>query len=573
MFSKKVIIPFLIFVGVVLIGTAIAFWSRSRVGAQLDVEIRGPQQVFLGVPFDLNVSIVNKSRSVLEESRLNVGLPEGAVFVGSSLQENTSIIDLGSIGAGGVLDESFTVMVLKGENAIRRLTANLSYSPETIGARFEKEATFDISIGRPALSLDLVTPQKVLSGENFEVAVGYENKSDQEFSNLKLRLQYPSAFTLESTTLEADEDNNVWDLGALRPGSGQDFLISGGLIGPDNSFFELRGFIEAEIDGRTYTVSDTLATISISPSPFSLKIFLNESNNFAAKLSDKLDYTLQYSNSTDVALRDVIITARLTGEMFDLSTISSRGIFRSLDNTIIWNAATNPELALISPGQSDSISFTIRTKKEYPIRRLGDRNFTLKVSAQIESPTVPYFLAADRTIGLANIETKVSGAINIQAKGFFRDATSGVVNLGPWPPRADQATQFSIHWIITNFATDVGDVEVKTFLEGDTRFLRVVRSNIDSVPVYNPRRQELIWNIDRISATRGVLSDPVEAIFQIETIPSTNMIGGTAPLMRDITIRARDEFTAAELTDEDSDIDTRLDDDPTVTTREGRVLP
>ena len=573
MFSKKVIISFLVFVGVVLIGTALIFWNRNRIGQDLSVEIRGPQQVFLGVPFDINISVVNKSRSVLQDSRLAVTLPEGAVFVGSPVQENTNLKDLGSIGSGGVLDESFTIMILKGENTIRQLSANLTYSPSTIGARFEKKATFDISIGQPALSLDLITPQKVLSGDNFEITVGYKNNSDIEFSNLKLRLQYPPSFTFESTTLKADEDNNVWNLGSLRPGSEKDFTINGNIIGPDNSFFEFRGFIESEFSGQTYTVSDNLATISILPSPFSLKISLNENEGFAVRPDDSLRYTISYVNNTDVTLRDVIVTAQLSGEMFDLPTIRTKGVFRSLDNTIIWNAATNPELALISANQSGSVDFSIRAKKQYPIRRLSDRNFTLKVSAQIESPTVPYFLAADKTIGLANISNKVSGDIDLQTIGLFRDAASGIINQGPFPPRANQSTQFSIHWIIKNFSTDVSDVKVRTFLAGDTNFLRVVRSNVDSVPIYNPRRQEITWDISHINATRGVLSEPVEAIFQIETRPSINMINREAPLMQETTIEAKDDFTGVTLTDKTRRVSSRLPDDPTVTGIEGAVIP
>jgi hypothetical protein len=571
MFSKKVIIPFLIFLGVVLIGTSISFWSRSRIGQQLDIEIRGPQQVFLGVPFDIDVSVVNKSRSILEDSRLTITLPEGAVFVGDKEEKTSDFAQLGSIGSGGVLDQSFTIMFLRGENTIRRLTASLGYSPSTIGARFEKEAEFDISVGKSALSLDIVAPQKILSGENFEITVRYENKSSIDFSNLQLKLEYPLAFNFIESTLQPDKDNNVWDLGSLRPGSDKDFLIGGELIGPDNSFFEIRGSIEAEVEGEVYTVTSTSATVSISPSPFSLKIFLNESNNFSARLNDSLNYTLSYTNNTDVALRDIIITAELVGEMFDLSSIRSRGIFRSLNNTLIWNTATNPELRLLAPNQAGSVDFSIRTLRDYPISRLGDRNFTLKVKAQVESPTVPYFLAADRTIGLTSIETKVSGLIDIESIGLFRDAVSGIINTGPFPPQADKPTQFSIHWVIKNFATDVRDVEVKTFLEGDTKFLRVVKSNTDSVPIYNARRQELVWNIDRISATRGVISEPVEAIFQIETIPSINMINTNAPLLKETTITAVDEFTGVLLQDKDSSINTRLPDDPTIS--EGRVLP
>jgi hypothetical protein len=573
MFSKKVLIPFLALVGVILIVAVVAFLSRSRVGEQLDIEVRGPQQVFLGVPFNLTVGITNTSKSVLHDSRLTLTLPEGAVFVGESPQKTSDFRELGSIGSGGFLDETFRLMIIDGENTIRRINAALSYSPETIGARFEKSTDFDISVGKAALSLDLVAPQKILSGENFGLGVSYVNNANISFSDLKLRLEYPPTFKFESATLEPDENNSVWYLGALHSGSKNDFSISGTIIGPDNSFFEIRGFIEASFEGETYVISKNKATISISPSPLSLKVFLNNSSNFIASLGDRLSYDLVYTNNTDVALRDVIVTAQMTGEMFDLFTITSSAIFRSVDNTLIWNAGTTPDLSLVGPGESGSVKFSVRLKDAYPIRRLGDRNFNLKVNAQIESPTVPYFLAANRTVGLAQIETKVAGAINLQSKVFFRDATSGIINEGPMPPQADRPTQYSVHWIITNFSTDVSDVEVRAFLEGNTNFLRVVKSNVDSVPIYNPRTQEIVWRIDQISPTRGVITEPVEAVFQIESTPAITMINEYAPLMRNIVARATDMFTGLPLQAKTEDENTRLPDDPTVVSRGGAVIP
>ena len=63
-----------------------------------------------------------------------------------------------------------------------------------------------------------------------------------------------------------------------------------------------------------------------------------------------------------------------------------------------------------------------------------------------------------QTVGLADLETKVAGLVKIESKAYFRDADSGIANSGPWPPKANQATQYTVHWRITNYATDISRV-------------------------------------------------------------------------------------------------------------------
>jgi len=147
--------------------------------------------------------------------------------------------------------------------------------------------------------------------------------------------------------------------------------------------------------------------------------------------------------------------------MFDFSTLDTDASYRSLDNTLVWNASNAPDLALIPAGGSGSVDFDIRVKNSYPIKRLNDKNFTLGILAEIESPTVPYFVAAKKTVNSLKLETKVTGQVKVDAKAYFRDATAGILNEGPFPPKVNRATNFTVHWLITNYGTDISGIEVK----------------------------------------------------------------------------------------------------------------
>lgn len=568
---RKAIIIIFVFL-LIGAGAVYYFWRQASVARGLTLEIKAPEeQILLGVPFAIIVNVGNESSSLLQDVKLTVNLPEGLVFAGSPPEKNVDYKNLGNLGAGSLTKEEFKLMAISGEKTIKKVRASVNYLPTALGSRFEKSGEVDLIIGNPAITLDLAMPKKIFSGEEFEIQVSARNISDTDFSGLELKMEYPPTFTFGKSTLVPDIGNNVWDLGGLMKGSETSFTISGNVIGPDNAFFDFKADIETIILGRSYTINHRSAVLSIAPSPLSIAISLNENPEYIVSLGDELNYTLIYANNTDVGLRDVIIKAKLIGEMFDFPSLITTASFRSTDNTLIWNAANTPGLAVLSPGASGTVDFRLKAKSAYPIKRLSDKNFTLKVEAEIESPTVPYFVTAEKTVGLAKLENKVSGKVLIDTKVFFRDAASGILNKGPFPPRVNQLTNYTIHWLISNYSTDVSNVEVKAFLGGNVRFTGVAKSNINVLPTYNERTQEMTWAIDKIVATKGVIDKPIEAIFQVEATPSVEQVGQYITLIQSTTIKATDLFTSQPLTSSDFEVTTSLPDDLTVAGQKGLV--
>ncbi len=540
----------------------LAYQARFTQGLQL--EISAPEKILIGIPFDLRVNAANNSGGVLENVRLSLALPDGVAFVGSPQSKTIDFRELNNLGAGGLNQQSFKLIALDGENSFKKVTAGAAYLASSLSSRFEKEVSSDISVGGYGITVDIVTPEKVFGGELFDSEISFKNTSDIDFSDLRLKVEYPLTFTMTKATLNPDIGNNVWVLGGLLKGSEMKFKISGSLLGPEGASFDLKATIESTLSGLSYPVSSNTAVITIAESPVAIKILLNNDSEHVAGLSDSLSYRINYTNNTDVGLRDVIVKAQLSGAMFDLTSISSNGVFRSSDNTLTWNAATTPGLQTLAPGKAGSVDFSIRTKSAFPIKRLSDKNFILKVSATIESPTVPHFVGSGKTVSYAVLESKVGGLVDLDARAYFRDAASGILNSGPLPMKVNQPTQFTIHWIITNYSTDIKDVKIKSFLGGNVRMGGIIKSNGSTIPTYNDRTQEVVWEIPKVPATTGLVAKPLEAIFQVEVTPSAIDLGKDMLLIQDSQLTAIDEFTMLELADKDSGITTQLPDDPTV---------
>ena len=83
---------------------------------------------------------------------------------------------------------------------------------------------------------------------------------------------------------------------------------------------------------------------------------------------------------------------------------------------------------------------------------------------------------------------------------------------------------------------------------------------------------EIVWKIDRLLATTGVLGQAPEAIFQIEATPRRAHAGNYMSLLSPTTVKAFDEFINSEITSQDEAVTTLLSDDASVVEGQGIVV-
>jgi len=540
-----------LFVIFVLVAAGIGFYFYSYfLNRDIAFSLSAPQSVLAGVPFDIEAGTKNNFNNALNDVRISVILPEGTFFSGENKEKRFYDKSFGTLEKDANFQEKISIIALPGSQTLKKFNVKISYYTPALGAgsRFEQTKTVEVFIGESALRLDVIAPQKVLNNEDFKIEIHYRNMADINFSNVELGLNYPDSFIFKSSTIVPSGKNNTWFLGDLpKNGSEGSLVITGRVVSSDKSFFEIKGDLLAEISGQEYLISEKTAQLNIASSPLILSVSIGDKRDYIVSLRENLRYKISYRNSSDVGLNDVIITAKLTGEMFDFKTFSSNGFFDSKNNVITWNVANTSNLRMIGPGADGYVEFQIRTKEDFPIKRESDKNFVLSVAAEISSPTVPYQVSSDKTISFANLKNNVSGAVSISASALFYDPSSGINNKGQFPPKVNQPTNFTVHWEITNYSTDVSNIKVNAFLQSGVRWTGQVKSNINSLPSYDERTQEVVWNIDKILATKGIISSPVEAIFQVEATPNVIQTGTNMPLLGQTTIRASDDFNKINL--------------------------
>jgi len=507
------------------------------------VSLKAPDRVFAGAPFNINVEVLNDSDKSIKDIAFSMVLPEGTAFLGEEIDKRFYQQNFGDLEKSASFQEKIPLIIFGNEQSVKKFELIVSYFPPSLGpkVRFEIIKTVEVAAREPAVKFDLIAPQKVLNNEDFEIEINYQNISGIDLSNLELKLEYPQFFTFINSDPKPSTGDNFWRIGSLpKNEQAKIIVISGKAVGPEQSFFEIKSALKAEFSGRQYLVAKKNTSINIAPSPLFLNI-VADNNNGPSFLGADLKYKIVYRNNSNVGLNDAVIKAKLNGELFDIKELKTSGFFDSRNNTVIWNAANTPDLRLIAPESEGMVEFEIKVKESYPIKRVSDRNFILKVEAEISSPTIPYYVVSDKTIGLAKSEIKIAGAIDLDAEAVFLK--------GYFPPRVNKPTNFTVKWTIKNYSTDVSNIEILSFLQSGVRFVGPAKSNVNSVPVYNERTQEIVWLIEKIPATKGVIGNPVEASFQIEAVPNITQLDNLMPLMNQTNLKAFDEFVKIELKD------------------------
>jgi len=560
-----------IIIGLVLIIGLSVIYILNGNDQSLNVGLTSSDEVMAGVPFDLKVEFSNQIDSVLKNVSIIITLPDGAVFAGSGEEKLVDSNDLGDLGQGSLVSENYKIIFLKGIGEKNKIKALVSYSSGS--SKYEKESEKEIKILDSGVSVEIKAPEKVFSGEEFDVSVNYKNISEVDFSGLELALEYPANFTFISSDSKADSGNNVWELGDLRKGSEGSFTIIGSVAGPENSPVIFKSNLNFSLNNKKYRIDLKDVNSVISPSPLSLLILLNDKQDYVTRLNDNLKYNIGYINNTDVPLREAVVRVQILGELFDLESLDTKAVFRKTDNTLTWNSSNTPELNYIAPRSAGFVSFSIKTKTNYPVRRLGDKDFILSAKAEIESPTVPEFLNASRTYNVSKIETKVAGDLVLSAKAFFRDAQAGILNKGTLPLKVGQPINFTIHWILKSFATDFNSIEVRAPLKEGVKFTGVAKSNFGNAPVLDEKTNEMVWTLEKLPANKGFVDDPAEVIFQIEATPSGSQIANYMPLLGETIVRSTDTFSSVQKEIRLAQITTALPDDATVGQQGGVVQP
>lgn len=532
---------------ILAMGAAFAWYkfkSSAFAAERVVVGLEGAMDVSSNQAIQYAIRFKNDNRVDLQNARVSLNydtnfIPEEINGLKIENAQN-SFVDVGTIKANSEGEVNIKGRFYAPESSIVYIDLKLSYQPSNFSSNFEATDQASINITTAPIFLEALAPIELADGNEIEYLIKYQNPSTRTFENLEVRAEYSSGFDFNYSEPSPAGGNNSWFLGNLEPGKEGTILIRGRINGQKGEHKSIRvsiGYLGDDGAYVTYSHKETITRIS---SPV-LAVVQNGSNTIDAGKS--AEYKIAYQNNGQIGLRNLVVTIKIDSQVVDYSSINRGfGHFDSASRTITLKAADVPGLSLVGAGKGGMFEFSLPTLANLDVKNQEDSNFTIKTTAQIDSPDIPSPIGSNKIIVSNEKTVKINTEVTFDVKAYFEDES--VKNSGPIPPKVGEETTFSIHWKVGNKYNKLSGAKISAFLPTGIIWKGVIGPESEKKNLsFNDRTHLLEWKLGDLNSGLGLLEPEREIIFQVGLIPEINQVGSCPQLIEEAKMIGDDSFT------------------------------
>lgn len=548
--------------GVFLISLAVAAYSFFGGSVfvssdNVDMTVTGPVSVAGGDPVNFTVSVENKNKTDIQSVDLVAEFPAG-VKNPSAPTEDIGRQDnsLGTIGAGQVAQGPFSAIFFGSQGTSLAVKFIVEYRTADSNAVFYKEKEVSVTIASSPLTVSADGLDSVNAGQPMTLKFTVSSNSANVVSGVALELSYPFGWTTLSTDPKPSSGQNTWNLGDLAPGATTTVTVAGKIDGQDGDqdtigatvgLTDAQGSIGTSIVSAQHTVAIEKPFLSAT-----LSLDGETSDSYAAPVGKTVNATINWQNMGASRITNGNIVVALSGTALDPSSVNSLdGYYDSLSDTITWDGGRVPSLALIAPNASGQFHFSFASLQN--IQNQSNATIDIDLSAKgqrIDETNVPQNISSELTRSV-----KIVSNISLASRAVRTSPL--MLNSGPFPPKANQATDYTVVWTAANTSNAVSGVRVTATLPPNVIFTGVASpTNADFS--YSSSTGALSWNVGSLAS--GATS---ELDFQVALTPNITQVGSTPTLMSSATITGTDNFADVAVTATAPELTTILSSDPT----------
>lgn len=557
--KKIFLVAVLFFVCAMGAATLIYFNGNNFISTRnLDIAINAPVNISAASPVDLEITITNKNNAALNEVTLNILYPNGTrnPIDGSTILSEEEE-DIEKIAPGERVTRNEQAIFLGSAGEVKTVKVSVTYKVEGSNATFTKEKIFELTIGSAPVSVSVVRPETITSGEVFTTTVSIAANSEEVLRGVTLRAEYPYGWSLSSSVPEASNiSKNEWSLGNLSPGSTKTVTLKGIVLGEDNEERTFRFFVESGDGEGTLLSSDSMVVLVRRPS-LDVSVRLNGDTNeeYIAPAGRPIQANITLKNNLPENLISPEVEVRLLGTALDKLSVSAQGggSYSSSRGTIIWNNSNNSELNTIAPGETRNISFSFAS-----LSNLAQGTSNQKIDAVISFSGRPQNSSA--TVKVSETRTiKIASEVSLSSRSLY--SRGPFKNTGPIPPKAEEETTYTIGMTLGNTQNDVKDGRVMATLGANVIWAGEIFGEGVNV-TYDESSRMITWQVDELVSGAGFSSPAKEVFFKVGLTPSLGQVGGAPVLLNNIAFVGTDSFTNTEVRVVNPSVTTRTTLDP-----------
>lgn len=484
------------------------------------------------VPFV--VSLENQNESSLEEVVLTLSYKQG---IGSQDEEEkvSEKRILGVVNAKDYRREEFSIIVYGSEGESRDFSVNISYKVAGSNAVFSKTMTQGVVIKTPPLSVHVDGPKNVSIGEETSFTVSVKNTTSTSSRKSLLLVTLPTTFTITSSSPKKNDRANSWIVPELLPGDTYEVTLTGNISGTEGEVATIRsliGSLGSSLSAIDVVYSSYIYDITLEQSPLLLSVALDTERAGGDSLlyGDRATLAISYSNKSGVPLRDVGILLSFSGEAVDTNRVSVEngyGYYDSTKKTVLWDKASLPELATISPGGGGVVRVTL------PIVLKGTNSPALAIVVQGRASTQT---TNDVVVNISKNWT-VQGTASLKAETHYK--TSSLPNTGPIPPKPNVDTTYTARLFVS--AQNALSSAVISFTL--PAYVTWKNATSDSAHIqYNPNTRTVVWALSNVEAGKTTVAD-----IQLSVKPSQSQVNLSPQITSNIILDAQEEVSRSRI--------------------------
>ena len=545
----------------------------------VDISIVGPISIAAGTEASLDIVVTNNNATTLQDVNLVVEYPQGTrSSVDATKELSRDSISLGDLAPGQSVRKTISAVLFGEKDSIESIKTSVEYRIEGSSAIFNKDKSVDVSINSAPIILTVSNPTEITTSQNLSFTITVTSNATKTIDNLSLQAEYPFGFVFTSAIpTPTSGTSSLWRLGTIKPQETRTITVVGKLQGQSNDERTFRFVSGPLTDSSATQISAVYAsasqTVAIKESSIGVAMLLggSQENSVVTQAGKQTHASISWTNNLDTKIVNATIEAKLSGQMFDRTKVSTggKGFYRSLDETVIWDKSSVPELAEISPGDKGNVGFDLATKAMTAgtLSAITDPRVTIDVTVKgtrFTTGGVPEQITSTLTRDML-----VSSDIALTTR--ITHTTGTFENIGPIPPRVDQPTAYTVTWALTNTINDLRNVEVSALLPSYVKWTGVTLADGDVT--FDEANSRVVWKPNSVPKGSGFSLSPRTASFQILLTPSNSQLGNEVVLILGPQATAKDVFTNTTLSSSQSDLTTRITTDPTYKIGDEIVTP
>ncbi len=550
---KATTIGIIIVIIIAIIGLTIISYSNYQKSFfnedKVQFEVMMPDKIESNKLMEIEIEYKNNNRAILRNAKIE--LFYGQYFTPEKEQKyflkstNTSgIIKLGDIAPKSSGKVSVTGYFAAPQNDIESINLKLDYIPEKSRRHFIIENSASTRVTSAPVDINIITEKTAVEGNMADFIIKYHNKSSNDLENVILNMAYPKGFVFEHAEPNTIQgSNNTWSLGSLKAGNQGEIKLRGIIHGEGKKAVKFSANIYEKkspgifYGGTTYPIKITSSPLRIQQRAFVpglISLNQNGGSGFADELRQMKDtglidwsseerresnvvypghdvrYVIYLKNEGHVPLKNIILTAKITGDVVDFNDISidDNHYFDLNEHLITWKASDVPKLKTLNPGDSVSLEYGIRIKDFLPV---GKNNFTVSTVAFADSLDLPTNIRENKN---ASSNVKV---VKVGEKALFGGKIRYIS--GPNPPVRGQKTVYRVTLGVGSVNNDLNKVFVKGALPTNVEFVGQKEDDPDELDI-NRRTNLFSWNAGNIKHGTGITSDFKTISFDVNYLPN-----------------------------------------------------